>query len=932
MRFPSMLRLAPAAASIPGVALAMLLSSTSARAQTASPAPAPAGTTMSQADPRPSVPAALRRDPIAVDGRLTETAWSAATPITELHQQTPDEGRPPTERTEVRILFDANAIYVGARMYDTAGPGGVRKLLVRRDQLLEDNASDKIALVLDPYHDRQTRVWFELNPLGVKGDHLNGDASFDPVWEGATSVDSLGWTAEFRIPLSQLRFPRDSVQTWGLQIWRTIARRNESDMWAFWRNNESGGPGYFGTITGLALAQQPRQLELLPYVVTKSRFAMPPDGDPFRNKQEMTSRVGGDLRYNITSAFTLDATVNPDFGQVEVDPAVVNLSDFETTFQEKRPFFVANSSAFSFGGLSCFFCSNVSSLNVFYSRRIGRAPQLGGWLEDNSDHSDVPDASTILGAAKITGRTASGLQVAMLEALTNRVTARYIPTSDTQVFEREVEPRTNYFIGRVRQDLRQGDTRLGMITTLTNRFMSDSVEKSRLRANAQLVGADVLHYWAKRGYSFWGQLAVSNVNGDTAALRRTQIASAHYFQRPDRKATSDGLFDITYDPARTSLRGYGFYGRLAKESGDWLWETAQNWRSPGFEVNDIAALGRTDYKWMQASVLRQWTRPGKWYRDAAAIVGGQQQLNYDGDRTDLQGEIWGRVTFPNYIGVNGFVIHHPPTFDALRTRGGVVVRNSGYDFYSANINGDSRQRVSWDGGGEYGRDITDEGWSADGYVDLIIKPRENIRISFGPSYSRNVEPKQFVTNIDDATDTRFGGLRSVFAALDQHSLSMNTRLNATFSPTLTLELFAQPFLASGRYTSLKEYAAPRTSDVLLYGRNVGGDIGTLIQLRDATTGRLTGYRIEPDSVGPTSNGPAPAFTVDNPDFNVRSLRGTAVVRWEYRPGSTLFFVWTQERSGSDSFGDFDFQRDRSALFRDRPINVFQIKASYWLGL
>ncbi|NUP54822.1 MAG: carbohydrate binding family 9 domain-containing protein [Gemmatimonadaceae bacterium] len=930
MRLLFPLRHAPPAGFIAGAALVVVCSAASLHAQTT--APASAATTLSQADPRPSVAATLRREPISIDGRLTEAAWSAATPITDLHQQTPDEGKPPTERTEIRILFDANAIYVGARMYDTAGSGGVRKLLVRRDQLLNDNGSDKIALVLDPYHDRQTRVWFELNPLGVKGDHLNGDASFDPVWEGAANVDSLGWTAEFRIPLSQLRFPRDSVQTWGFQIWRTIARRNEYDMWAFWRNNESGGPGYFGTITGLALAQQPRQLELLPYVVTKSRFALPPVGDPFRNKQEMTSRVGGDLKYNITSAFTLDATVNPDFGQVEVDPAVVNLSDFETTFQEKRPFFVANASAFSFGGLNCFFCSNVSSLNVFYSRRIGRAPQLGGYLRNNSDFSDVPDASTILGAAKITGRTTNGLQVAMLEALTNHVTARYIPSADTRTLEREIEPRTNYFVGRVRQDLRQGDTRVGMITTLTNRFMSDSVEKSRLRANAQLVGADVLHYWNKRGYSFWGQLAVSNVAGDTAALRRTQMASAHYFQRPDRKATSDGLFDIRYDPNRTSLKGYGFYGRLAKESGDWLWETAQNWRSPGFEVNDIAALGRTDYKWMQASVLRQWTRPGKWYRDAAAIVGGQQQLNYDGDRTDLQGELWGRVTFPNYISVSGFVIHHPPTYDQLRTRGGVIVRNSGFNLYSMNLNGDSRQRVSWDGGAELGKDITDDGWQADGYADLIIKPRENIRLSFGPSFSRQIEPKQFVTNIDDASLTRFGGLRSVFAALDQRTFSMNTRLNATFSPTLTLELFAQPFLASGHYTNLKEYAAPRTSDVLVYGRNVGGDIGTLTVERDPVTGRVTQYRIEPDSVGPTSNGPGLPFTVGNPDFNVRSLRGTAVLRWEYRPGSTLFFVWTQERSGSDAFGDFDFRRDRSALFRDRPINVFQIKASYWLGL
>ena len=923
MRLLSLACMSPAVLATAGFAVVVLLTPVVAPAQTA---PVVGPVTGSQADPRPTAVASLRRDAVSIDGRLTESAWNAATPITQLHQQSPDEGKAPSERTELRILFDANAIYVGARMFDSAGPGAVRKLLVRRDQLLNDNASDKIALVLDPYHDRQTRVWFELNPLGVKGDHLNGDASFDPVWEGAAHIDSLGWTAEFRIPLSQLRFPRDSIQTWGFQIWRTLARRNEFDMWAFWRNNESGGPGYFGTITGLALAQQPRQLELMPYIVSKSRFALPQEGDPFRSKQQMSARIGGDLKYNITSNFTLDATVNPDFGQVEVDPAVVNLSDFETTFQEKRPFFVANSSAFSFGGMNCYFCSNVSSLNVFYSRRIGRKPQLADFARSQSAYVDAPDATTILGAAKITGRTAGGLEVAMLEALTNRVTARYVATPGAPTLEREVEPMTNYFVGRARQDLRKGDTRVGVITTLTNRFMNDSTERSLLRSSAQLVGADVRHFWAKRTYSLWGQLALTNVAGDTAALRRTQRASAHYFQRPDRRATSDGLFDIGYDPARTSLKGYGFYARLAKESGDWLWETAQNWRSPGFEVNDIAALGRTDFKWMQASVLRQWTRPGPWYRDAAAIIGGQQQFNYDGDRTDQQEEIWGRVTFLNYISASGFIINRPPTYDALRTRGGVVVRNSGYNYFSGSLNGDSRQRVTWEAGGNYGKDITDHGWVGDGYATLVVKPRENIRLSLGPSFSRGIDPTQFVTNVGDVTNTRFGGLRNVFAELDQQSLAMDTRLNATFSPTLTLELFAQPFLASGRYTAFKEYAAPRTGDVLLYGRNIGGDVGSLVEERDAS-GALARYRIDPDE-----SGPAAEFTVGNPDFNIRSLRGTAVVRWEYRPGSTLFFVWTQERSGFDSFGNFDFNRDRSALFRDRPINVFQVKASYWMGI
>jgi hypothetical protein len=280
------------------------------------------------------------------------------------------------------------------------------------------------------------------------------------------------------------------------------------------------------------------------------------------------------------------------------------------------------------------------------------------------------------------------------------------------------------------------------------------------------------------------------------------------------------------------------------------------------------------------------------------------------------------VTFPNYISTSGFVINRPPAFDQYRTRGGVLVKSSGYNFYSASVTGDQRQTVSWDFGADRGRDITDDGWNGDGYADLIIKPAVNLRISFGPSFSRQIEPRQFVTNVTDATNTAFGGMRSVFARLDQRTLSMNTRVNATFTPNLTLELFAQPFLASGRYTELKEYQAPRSGDVFVYGR----DIGTIVEHRDALE-HLVNYTVDPDG-----SGPAASFDIGNPDFNVRSLRGTAVLRWEYRPGSTVFFVWTQQRSGSDAFGDFDLNRDRAALFRDRPINVFQVKASYWMGL
>jgi hypothetical protein len=886
-------------------------------------------TTRSQNDPRPVARAALREGEVTIDGRVDEAAWAKATPITELVQSSPDEGKPASQRTELRILYDEGAIYIGARMYDSLGAKGVRSVLARRDQVMNgDNSitSDNIAVVFDTFRDKNGRNWFELNPDGVKGDHQNGDPSYDPVWEGATKIDSLGWTAEFRIPFSQLRFSREADQIWGMQIWRKIDRRNESDMWAFWRNNEFGGPAYFGTLEGIRLSSQPRQMEIVPYATTRSKVERARPGDPYRSNTEMTYRAGGDLKVNLTSNLTLDATVNPDFGQVEVDPAVVNLSVFETTFSEKRPFFISNSQYFSTGGFSCYFCSNVSSLSLIYTRRIGRSPQLAGLLAGRSDFMDASDATTILGAGKVTGRTSNGLTVGLMDAVTNREKARFRPIGSTVDQTQEIEPLANYFIGRLRKDFRGGATRVGTITTLVNRALSNPDEVALLRSNAQTVGFDLDHRWAKRAYSFNLQSALTHIGGDTAAIRRAQTSSARYYQRPGRTETTDGLFSTEFDPTRRNLYGYGFYARMAKETGDWLWETTQNWRSPGFEANDLGVLGRADYKWMLANVFRQWTTPGRFYRNMYTIWGAQQQVNYEGDRTDIDYHAWGQVTFKNYMNVNGFILLHPSTYDERLTRGGPTVIRYGYNMLSLNFGTDSRARIVGNIGVQQIRPVDNtEGGRVAYYPSVTLKPSTRLLVNLSPSIDLGNTAQQYVTAVTDPTVApQFAGTRYVFGRLRQKTFSLDTRVNTTFTPNLTLELFAQPFLSSGKYTSFKEFAEVKSRRMNYFGRDNGS---TVVANTDPQTGELTGYTIDPD--GPA--GVAAAFNVGNPDFNFRSLRGTSVLRWEYRPGSTLYFVWTQQREGFDQFGDFNFSRDRSALFRDRPTNVFQVKATYWIG-
>ena len=879
----------------------------------------------------PPVAGAVRRNgPITLDGKLDDAAWNAATPITKFIQSEPVEGASPTQRTEVRILYDNAAIYIGARMYDSLGAKGIRAPLARRDQLVDANGNngsfnslttDKIVVVLDPYHNHIDEAWFEVNPAGVKGDQFDGDPSWDPIWEAATHVDSLGWTAEMRIPLSQLRFSSDTAQTWGMQIWRYEDRNNEKDMWAFWKSSEAGGPAYYGHLTGLAIAKQPRQFELLPYVLTGIKSQYVPPADPFHTSTAHNLSAGLDLKYLLTSNLTLDATINPDFGQVEVDPATINLSAYETQYDEKRPFFVAGRSAFDYGGMNCNFCSNTSGLGLFYSRRIGRAPQLNGYVDGIAAYSDLPNTTSILGAAKITGRTAGGISVGVLDAVTNRETADYVLTPGGPTLTQQVEPLTNYFVGRAKKELRDGATTIGGMFTSVARQMSDTLLSDRLRTHAEALGMDWRHAWDHRDYSWMGSIAASNVSGSAESISATERSSAHYFQRPDRRVTSDGLFGAAYDPNATSLRGYGLYTRVAKQSGDWIWETAQNWRSPGFEVNDLSYLNRADYKWMNFNVGRNWNLPGSWYRSAAILAGGQQQFNYDGDRTDSQAQTFAQVDLLNYWRLRAFYMYHPEVLDDRLTRGGPVVMRTGYKLGMVQISTDARARAVFDVSVQGGPSVGGRGHQLEIAPGIALKPASNVFISLTPRFDSGQDDAQYVTTQHDSTATAFYGNRYVFGYLKMTTWSLDTRINWTFTPNVTLQLYAQPYFSSGAYSAFREFAAPRTIKKVVYGQ----DAGTITRTPATGTSGAT-YTVDPDGAGP-----AHSFSFGDPNFAYRSLIGNAVLRWEYRPGSTVFFVWTQSRSGTTDVGNFDFTRDRIAMFRDRPTNVFQVKVNYWLG-
>lgn len=875
--------------------------------------------------PGPQAHAVRLEGPVRVDGKLDEAVWRSAPAATDFRQNQPNEGRPATQRTEVRFAFDDAAIYVGARMFDDSGARGVRTRLVRRDG---DIASDYVQVIFDTYHDHIGRLFFLVNPSGVKVDANGlgggGDNSWDPVWEVETTIDSLGWTAEMRIPFSEMRYPRTGeAQTWGLQIWRQEDRLNELSQWSFWGLQESGGPPQFGHLDGLLIQRAPGRGEVLPYVVGRSTNVPVRDAaDPFGDPHAADGRFGADARILLTSNLTLNATVNPDFGQVEVDPAVVNLSAFETSFEEKRPFFVEGAGYFGFGGLNCFFCSNVSSLSMFYTRRIGRAPQVGDAAFANGGvWADLPENTTILGAAKLTGRTRSGWSIGAMDAVTRSGVAE-VQRADSSYTTALVEPAANYFVARVARDFAGGARQLRfMATSVVRHLDGDSLMEQRLSSHAETFGVGGDAYFRRRAYRLMFQFAGSQVSGDSVAMLRLQRSSARYFQRPDRGQGGNGIFSDGYDSSATSLRGLGGYVRFSRETGKLLWEVSTNFRTPGFENNDIAFMSRADYWWMNANIYRQWTVPGKWYRYLAFIVGGQQQYNFDGDLNDRQVQTYGSVTLKNYWSVNTFYIYKPALLDERLSRGGPVLRKLANHFWSGSLSTDSRRRIVVNPYGDLGCNTEgDCGW--DGGMDVQFKPASNISLSLGPSFGRSETDYQFVTSQADPLATTFYGRRYVFAHLDQTYASMNTRMNMTFTPTLSFELFMQPLISAGRYSQYKEFAAPRTNQRLEYGV----DVGTFT--RTALAGQADSLTIDPDANGATNNN----VVLSDPSFTFRSLRGNAVVRWEYMPGSTLFLVWARGASSSTTAGDIDFASDTRALLRERADNVFVIKVNYRIGL
>lgn len=839
------------------------------------------------------------------DGLLNDDCWNLVEWSSNFIQSHPAENKPPSQETAFKVLYDNENLYVFIRAFDT-DPDKISRIMSRRDNF----NGDMVVVELDSYFDKQTAFLFAASASGAKSDEAisqdgnNGDDSWNPIWYLETSIDDKGWCAEMKIPFSQLRFGKKDAQIWGLEVSRNIYRIQETSQWQVIPKGSPGRVHLFGELNGINNIKPKHQVEIMPYAVARTERFEKIEGDPFNTGKLSKLSAGLDGKVAITNDFTLDFTVNPDFGQVEADPSEVNLTAFESYFSERRPFFVEGKNIFEFYPNQSIVIHNMYSDNLFYSRRIGRYPHnypsVGG-----NEYVKMPESTTILGAMKISGKTKKGLSVGILES----VTAKEEALIDNEGSRRKetVEPLTNYFTGRVQQDFNKGETTIGGIFTAVNRDIK-APTLDYLHSSAYVGGVDFRHNWKERTWYLAGNAEFSNVNGKPEALINTQTSSARYFQRPDANY-------LSVDSSMTSLPGYGTSLKFGRSSQKKIqFETSLTLRSPGLEFNDIGYMRYSD-------VIHHGTWVAYYIRNPFAIFNNfylntnyWMYWNFSGKLLSINTNMNFNSQFKNRWSLNGNFNRESENISTTLLRGGPSIILPGEQSFNLNIGSDPSKKLSFFIGSYHGSGDVNSSSGHEYYASINVRPLNSISISLEPGYGIQKSEMQYVNTLQVNGNPLY-----LFGKLDQKTLSFTFRINYTVNPELSLEYYGQPFISAGKYSAFK-----KITDVQA---NMFRD-----RYHTFTTDEIT-YSPQNNSFGVDQNGDnTEDFSFGNPDFNFRQFRSNLVVRWEYLPGSTVYLVWSQGRTSTDSNGMFSYGNDMKDLFKITPHNVFLLKFSYWFAM
>ena len=840
-----------------------------------------------------------------IDGHLDAEIWNQVEWSGDFIQKTPNEGEAPSQQTAFKILYDDNNLFVFVKAYDTE-PDKISRLLARRDNF----PGDFVAIIIDSDLDQQTAFSFAASASGVIGDEAvsqggqNWDDSWDPIWYLKTSVDNEGWNAEFRIPFSQLRFGNKENHIWGIQIIRKLFRKDERSAWQYVPQDAPVSLQLYGELNGIANIKPRRQVDIVPYTLAKTESFEKEVGNPFADGSNSALAVGVDGKIGITNDLTLDFTVNPDFGQVEADPSEVNLSAFESYFSEQRPFFIEGKSIYDYQPSNVIVLNDFGSDNLFYSRRIGRRPHFYPDLIDD-EYADMPEATTILTAFKLSGKNKNGLSIGIMESLAAEEKAKvnFMGTERDVI----VEPMTNYFVARIKQDINKGETTIGgMITAVNREIPTDDL--LFLPKSAYTGGFDFKHYWKDRTYYIGLNTNFSHIRGNEEAISNLQNSSARYYQRPDAK-------HLKLDESLTELTGTAASLKVGRQgNGKWQFESSITYRSPGFEINDIGYMQQSD-------VIHHGTWVGYYIRKPFGIFENfflnnnyWATMNLNGKLLSFGQNVNFNTKFKNKWNFNFSATHNGKYYSVSALRGGPALIEPGRWSYNMNINPDPRKKIRpffgfWLNRGNQDYTNTNNFWTG-----LTYLPVDAFSVSLSASLNNYKKELQYVSELEMNGDSRY-----VFGSIDQKTLSFTLRLNYNLTPDLTVQYYGQPFTSAGNYTKFKRITDSKADQ---YTDRFNEFTSNQISYNNSDEV----FSVDENMDGNTD------YTFDQPNYNFSQFRSNLVVRWEYMSGSILYLVWSQGRTMSDSVGEFDFNQSMDDLFDVHPHNIFLIKFSYRFSL
>jgi hypothetical protein len=851
---------------------------------------------------RKNYSATFTSTPPVIDGSVEDDAWLQGSWGGDFSQYEPNNGSKPAQQTEFKVLFDDNNIYVAFKAYDTQ-PDSIVRRISRRD----DGDGDFVGISFDSYNDRLTGFTFVSNAAGVKNDFIwardgqTEDDTWDPIWFTAAKLYDWGWAAEMSIPLTQLRFRISDTGVWGLEVFRNLFRTQETSVWQPIDRNSSGLVHNFGEMTGMTGIKPRKQADITPFVVGSIETFEKEEGNPFATGSRWKYNGGLDAKFGITNNMTLDLTVNPDFGQVEADPSEVNLTAYETFFEEKRPFFIEGKNITSFRtGLGD---GDIGYDNLFYSRRIGRRPHLSIDTEDN-EYVREPRSTPIISAAKLTGKTPDGLSIGIIEAVTAEGMAE-IDSLGNRSWQ-TVEPLTNYFVSRVMKDFNGGKTVIGGAFTNTHRFLEKSGIDDLVR-NANTAGIDFMHSFGDdRDWFISFNGAVSNLSGSEEAIQDLQESSVHLFQRPDADY-------IEVDPTRTSLNGFGGNIQAGKTGGHWNFMGFSYVKSPGFDLNDVGYLQSAD-----AIISGLWSaysfdKPFSIFRRIRPNANLWTGWDFGGTHLFTGGNLSLYVQFKNLWDVSFGGNYEGNSLSNNILRGGPSMLYPSSTSMYLYMGTSSSKKVYTSFWANYGKGGEKSSKRLSGGFELTVKPGQSFTATVSPSWSRNMNTLQYVEHIDD-------GDRYILARIDQQIVSMSLRLSYNITPDLTLQYWGQPFLAAMDYSRFKVVTNPSAD-------RLSDRYHELTESEISYDSPENTYNVDDNNDGIRD------YSFDNPDNNFDRFLSNLVARWEFRPGSTIYLVWSQTRNYDDSTGSFSLGQNIDNLYTEKkPYDVFLVKFTYRFGL